>query len=87
MSVSRARPRLSTARGTEALTLPFPLSRACRPQLLRGQLRQQGRSVRSAESADASSMGSSWMDMPESTPLPDEPLQIFPRLKERDPHK
>ena len=32
-------------------------------------------------------MGSSWMDMPESTPLPDEPLQIFPRLKERDPHK
>jgi hypothetical protein len=27
------------------------------------------------------------MDMPESQPLPDEPLQIFPRLKERDPYK
>ncbi len=31
--------------------------------------------------------GSSWMDQPESQPLPDEPLQVFPRLKERDPFK
>ena len=27
------------------------------------------------------------MDQPESQPLPDEPLQVFPRLKERDPFK
>jgi hypothetical protein len=31
--------------------------------------------------------GSSWMDMPESQPLPEEPLQIFPRVKEKDPFK
>ena len=37
--------------------------------------------------SDAGAGGSSWMDMPESQPLPDEPLQIFPRLKERDPYK
>lgn len=37
--------------------------------------------------SDAGAGGSSWMDMPESQPLPDEPLQIFPRLKEKDPYK
>lgn len=38
-------------------------------------------------SGASSTGGSSWMDMPESQPLPDEPLQIFPRIKERDPYK
>lgn len=37
--------------------------------------------------SDSSTGGSSWMDMPESQPLPEEPLQIFPRIKERDPYK
>lgn len=38
--------------------------------------------------SDASSAGgSSWMDMPESQPLPEEPLQIFPRIREKDPYK
>lgn len=36
---------------------------------------------------EASSSGSEWMDMPESQPLPEEPLQIFPRLKEKNPFK
>lgn len=37
--------------------------------------------------SSSSTGGSGWMDMPESQPLPEEPLQIFPRLKERDPYK
>ena len=35
----------------------------------------------------SSSGGSGWMDMPESQPLPEEPVEIFPRMKERDPYK
>jgi hypothetical protein len=31
-------------------------------------------------------VGSGWMDMPESQPLPDV-VEVFPRLKERDNYK
>jgi len=37
--------------------------------------------------ADASAGGSGWMDLPESQPLPEDAIQVFPRLKERDPYK
>ena len=49
------------------------------------QQRRQQRQVRSADAAPSSS-GSGWMDMPESTPL-EEAVEVFPRLKERDPYK
>lgn len=46
------------------------------------------RQVRSADAAPASSgsVGSGWMDMPESQPV-EEAAPVFPRLKERDPYK
>lgn len=44
------------------------------------------RQVRSADAAPASSVGSGWMDVPESQPPPPPP-EVFPRLKERDPYK
>lgn len=47
--------------------------------------RRQQRHVRSADAAPAS-VGSGWMDMPESQPPPPE-AQVFPRLKERDPYR
>eukprot|EP00890_Picochlorum_soloecismus_P000935 jgi/Picsp_1/1842/NSC_05309-R1_protein len=37
--------------------------------------------------ADASAGGSGWMDLPESQPLPEDPIQVFPRMKESDPYK
>ncbi|KAL6770751.1 CGL73 [Auxenochlorella protothecoides x Auxenochlorella symbiontica] len=49
------------------------------------RVRLQG-SRRPRRPAAGSSVGSGWMDMPESTPLPED-IQVFPRLKERDPYK
>ncbi|EFN59567.1 hypothetical protein CHLNCDRAFT_132902 [Chlorella variabilis] len=46
--------------------------------------RPQLRQVRSADAAPA--VGSGWMDQPESQPPPNE-VEVFPRLKERDPYK
>ena len=37
--------------------------------------------------SSAASVGSGWMDMPESQPPAAAPLQVFPRLKERDPYR
>lgn len=68
-------------------------SYACgRPPSSGGFLQQQHlaarRQVRSADAAPASSgsVGSGWMDMPESQPA-EEAAPVFPRLKERDPYK
>lgn len=43
--------------------------------------------MQTASESGAASIGSGWMDMPESQPLPDAPAAVFPRIKERDPYK
>lgn len=60
----------------------------CRPQQQFPSLRghRAARNVRTTDAAAAASVGSGWMDMPESQPLPDA-VEVFPRLKERDPYK
>ena len=40
-----------------------------------------------AAGSGSSSVGSGWMDMPESQPPPEAPVEIFPRIKEKDPYK
>jgi len=64
------------------------LCRLPQPQLAsRRQPSSSGRSVRTADAAATGSVGSGWMDMPESQPLPDAPLEVFPRRRESDPYK
>ncbi|GAB4816192.1 hypothetical protein N2152v2_003238 [Parachlorella kessleri] len=46
-----------------------------------------GRCVRTTDAAATGSVGSGWMDMPESQPLPEAPLEVFPRRRESDPYK
>lgn len=43
--------------------------------------------LRSADAESFASTGSGWMDMPESQPPAEIPIEVFPRLKERDPYK
>ena len=52
----------------------------CRPHCSRGQ-----RGAHLARAAQES-QGTSWMDMPESTPLPEDVI-VLPRLKEKAPYR
>lgn len=72
-------PRVLYCRGACML-----LTRSRRPNTCR-RVRPQG-SKFPGRLAAGSPVGSGWMDMPESTPLPED-IQVFPRLKERDPYK
>jgi hypothetical protein len=77
MSLPEGRPALG--RVERSLFLSRPTRHGFRNQM--------PRMYETMELGAASSGGSSWMDMPESQPLPEEPLQIFPRIKEKDPFK
>ena len=77
--------RTSERRALRVLDTVVPRRIRCSSLPRRTPGRPQLRNVRSSESGSAS-VGSGWMDMPESQPLPDV-VEVFPRLKERDNYK